>query len=212
MNIYDLRKLANKEEIDYPFLLSALKRYHQPRNKIQAFLKAGDLIRIKKGLYIFGERAREVLYSKEILANLIYGPSAISLEYALSYYGFIPERVDVMTSITNNQNKHFHTPVGDFDYNFLSSKKYSFGITQIELTPTKYFLMAVKEKALADLLMLRVEKFSTEKSLHAHLVESLRIEESSLKELDYKIIAKLSSLYKNKNVTLLQHVLDSYYA
>ena len=52
--------------------------------------------------------------STEILANLIYGPSSISLDYALYYYGLIPEHVRVVTSITPQRNKIFNTPIGQF--------------------------------------------------------------------------------------------------
>ncbi len=212
MDIHTLRAQANREEIDYLFLNNALADYASPRNKIQAFLKSKDLIRIKKGLYVFGERARFEPYSKEVLANLIYGPSAISLEYALAYYGLIPERVEVMTSITNNRNKRFQTPVGNFEYFYLSPKKYSFGITQIKLSPSTHFLMAVKEKALADVLTLRTDIMSTQQELHSHLIENLRIDELSLKNLDYKIIAALTDIYKNKNINLLKCILEKNYA
>ena len=208
MNIHTLRMLAKREEIDYPFLMSALAEYRQPRNKIQSFLRSKELIRVKKGLYIFGEIAKQETYSKEVLANLIYGPCAISLEYALAYYGLIPEKVEVVTSITNNRNKHFSTPIGNFKYYFLPTRKYSIGITQIELTPTKHFLMAVKEKAIADVLMLRTERLSTENELLTHLTENLRIKESSLKDLDYKIVSILAKQYKNNNVSLLRCVLE----
>ncbi|MFO1256840.1 MAG: hypothetical protein U1E78_00185 [Gammaproteobacteria bacterium] len=212
MNIYALRRLAGREEIDYPFLLQALSAYQQPRKKIQSLLASGDLIRIKKGLYIFGERVRKEPYAKEVLANLIYGPSALSLEYALSYYGLIPERVETLTSITNNRNKHFETPVGSFDYSYLTSKKYALGIAQIQLTPQTYFLMATKEKALADFLMLRSDQFESESILHEHLVENLRIEERILKHFDYQFISRLVLTYKNKNVTLLKKLIEKHHA
>ena len=48
-------------------------------------------MRIRKGLYAFGEPLRRAPISRELLANLIYGPSYISLDYALSYHGLIPE-------------------------------------------------------------------------------------------------------------------------
>lgn len=212
MDIHVIRQLAKREEIDYLFLMNSLKEYRQPRNKIQALLKAKDLIRIKKGLYVFGEKAQLEPYSKEVLANLIYGPSAISLEYALSFYGLIPERVEVITCITNNRNKHFQTPVGCFEYHYMSTVKYSFGITQLAIAKNKYFLIAIKEKALADVLMLRNERISTESEMHAHLLENLRIDELYLKELDYKAISILTKLYNNHNVNLLQRVLEKNYA
>lgn len=212
VDIYTLRRLAQREEIDYLFLMNSLAKYRSPRNKIQAFLRSKDLIRIKKGLYVFSEKIRQEPYSKEVLANLIYGPSAISLEYALAYYGLIPERVEIITCITNNRNKHFHTPAGNFEYCFLSLKKYCFGITQVELTPTKHFLIAIKEKAVADVLTLRTEILSNENELHTHLIENMRIDELVLKNLNYKKISMLASLYNNKNVNLLQRVLEKYYA
>lgn len=49
MNIEQLRKLAGREEIDYPFLMSALSNYAWPREKISNWLKSGELIRVKKG-------------------------------------------------------------------------------------------------------------------------------------------------------------------
>lgn len=104
MNIEMVRKLAEREEIDYQFLLSTLSEYARPRDKISEWLKSGDLIRVKKGLYVFGEHIALTPYSHEILANLIYGPSAISLSYALAFYGLIPERVTVQ----KNQNWRFY--------------------------------------------------------------------------------------------------------
>lgn len=212
MDIHEIRHLAKREEIDYLFLMNSLKEYRQPRNKIQALLKAEDLVRVKKGLYIFGERARQEPYSKEVLANLIYGPSAISLEYALSFYGLIPERVEVITSITNNRNKHFQTPVGRFEYSYMSTVKYSFGITQFALAANKHCLIATKEKSLADVLMLRNERLATDSELQAHLIENLRIDELYLRELDYNAISILAKLYNNHNVCLLQRVLEKNYA
>src|SRR3990167_4009219 len=114
MKIEALRKLAGGEEIDYQFLMSALQDYAQPRDKVSQWLKTGELVRVKKGLYVFGKTVAETAYSQEVLANLIYGPSAISLSYALSFYGLIPERVPVITSITNNRIKSFATSIGTF--------------------------------------------------------------------------------------------------
>ena len=96
MKLETLRKIAGREEIDYQFLLSILKEYAHPRDKISEWLKSGDLIRVKKGLYIFGKQIAQTSYLLEVLANLIYGPSAISLSYALSFYGLIPERVPLI--------------------------------------------------------------------------------------------------------------------
>src|SRR5208337_4775007 len=86
-------------ELDYLAIMNALSGYKQPRDKLTKLLANGDLIRIKKGIYVLGEIWRNGPFSKEILANLIYGPSYVSLEYALSWHRLIPERVDMVTSV-----------------------------------------------------------------------------------------------------------------
>jgi hypothetical protein len=62
-------------------------------------LRRKDIIRVKKGLYIFGETYARRPFSREVLANVIYGPSYVSLDYALHYHGLIPERVEAVISI-----------------------------------------------------------------------------------------------------------------
>jgi len=73
MRIEKARKTAGREDTDYQFLLSMLTEYAHPRDKITEWLKSGDLIRVKKGLYVFGPEIALVHYSLEVLANLIFG-------------------------------------------------------------------------------------------------------------------------------------------
>jgi predicted transcriptional regulator of viral defense system len=89
-----LRKIIPREEFDYALLTAALSEYAAPRQKINELLKSGVITRVKKGLYIFGPAYNQVPVCKEVLANLIYGPSCLSLEYALAYHGLIPERAN----------------------------------------------------------------------------------------------------------------------
>ena len=93
MSILDIRKRITREIFDYQTLMHALEGYAHPRDKITDLIRKKVIIRIKKGLYIFGDDYRQHLYSRELLANLIYGPSYISMEYALHYHGLTPERV-----------------------------------------------------------------------------------------------------------------------
>jgi predicted transcriptional regulator of viral defense system len=78
-----------REEFDYQILQDALADYSRPRDKIRNLIKKKEIIRVKKGLYVLGDGHRKRPYSRELLANLIYGPSYVSLEYALSYHGLI---------------------------------------------------------------------------------------------------------------------------
>ncbi len=86
-----LRQFIPYEEFDYLTLVGSLKTYARPRDKITALLRAGTIVRVKKGLYVFGPPLRREAYSQELLANWIYGPSYLSLEYALGRYGMIPD-------------------------------------------------------------------------------------------------------------------------
>lgn len=147
---FNLQKISPFSEIDYFQLKSALSEYAHPHTKIQQLLAAGALIRVKKGLYVLGKDYSNAPFSLTILANLIYGPSAISLDYALSYYGFIPEHVYAITSITPQRDKTFDTPVGRFTYRYLTMKKYTIGLTRLRLNDGRYIFIASPEKALLD--------------------------------------------------------------
>ena len=150
--LLNLRNLILTEEFDYGAITHALRAYKNPRVKINDLLKKGDIIRIKKGLYIFGPELAREPYSKEVLANLIYGPSYISLEYALSFYGLIPERVETVTSITSKRKKLFDTPTGIFSYKYINPSMYSYGITLHKLDERHSILIACREKAVSDML------------------------------------------------------------
>lgn len=201
----NLRKLTPNEEIDYLFLTNALKAYHYPRAKITSLLRSEVLIRIKKGLYIFGKEYAQKLFVKETLANLIYGPSCISLEYALAFYGFIPERVETLTSITNKKDKIFKTPVGLFTYRYLHPNKYPIGITQIMLDQTHPILIATPEKALADKLLLESPNLNlmNTNDLEEFIYEDQRISREKIASLNPLLFNQIATIYQNNNITLL---------
>jgi hypothetical protein len=205
MNIEKLRKLAGREEIDYQFLLSALSDYTQPRNKITRWLQSGKLIRIKKGLYVFAKDEGLGIYCKELLANLIYGPSAISLRYALSFYGMIPERITTITSITNQRNKMFATPIGEFTYAYLHPSRFPISIDLVNPGEKNAFLIASKEKALCDHIHLtdRKIKLASIEDIGAYLFHDLRINENSLLTLRIKELTHIQGSYQDPRLDLL---------
>jgi predicted transcriptional regulator of viral defense system len=145
----DLRQLIGREEFDYQALMAALSGYANPRDRVTALIRRGDVIRVKKGLYVFGDRLRRRPYSRELLANLIYGPSFVSLDTALSFHGLIPERVEAVTSVTCKRPKGFDTPVGRFIYRPSPRGAFHLGMDRVEEGDVA-FLIATPEKALAD--------------------------------------------------------------
>lgn len=191
-------------EFDYLYLCGVLRQYKKPRDKITKLLNSGAIIRIKKGVYILGDSYRKGPVSKEVLANMIYGPSYISLEYALSLYGMISERVETVTSITNKRKKIFNTPTGIFTYHYLNPKKYPVGITQLQIDSFRYVLIASKEKALSDMLE-RETAFENMNDLAIYLHQNLRIDEDHLRTLDSKALDNIEQSYKNNNIKLFSN-------
>lgn len=202
-----LRDEVKGEEFDYLLLMNTLKDYAKPRDKVTRYLKEGSIIRIKKGLYVFGKRWRRELISLEVLANLIYGPSYVSLEYALSFYGLIPEKVECVTSVTTQKNKHFQTPIGLFSYSHLNLAKYHVGILQYELDTNRHFLIASKEKALADVLV-QQKPFRKKEELYEHLIENLRIEESLIWTLDLTQLKEIAEAYRHPTIDKLAQLIQ----
>ncbi len=201
-----LRQSCKGEIFDYGMLMSHLKHLKAPHRKITELLKSGDIIRIKKGLYIFGVKDRQAPIHLGLLANLIYGPSYVSQEYALYWYGMIPERVDMITSITNRRNKSFNTPVGVFRYTYLNTERFTVGIDWKPIDQGQHFLMASPEKALADTLAPCTD-ITTRNAMRLHLIENLRIDEDSLRELNMNKITVITQAYAKPVIRLLEQTI-----
>ncbi len=203
MNIEQLYQLAGREEIDYSFMMDALSDYQRPREKISVWLKNGALIRVKKGLYVFGDPVSKQPYSLELLANLIYGPSAISLQYALAFHGLIPERVPVITSITNKRNKRFLTPAGEFTYRYLNQHRYALGIETRSSATGSSFLIASPEKAICDLIYLEDNALviNNPQDIETYLFDDLRFDEASMAQLNTNRLNQLAHQYQHPVLT-----------
>ena len=199
-----LLKSIPYEEFDYQTLLDAVQGYARPRMKISGMLAKGDIVRVKKGLYILGESLRRRPFCRELLANLIYGPSYVSLEYALQYHGLIPERVESVTSVTSGRSRTFATPVGTFSYRMISLEAFRTGMDRVELADGRSFLLAIPEKALADRIVAeRGAGISSQKGLHDFLLTSLRIDPAGLRDLDPGRLVEISRHYRSRRVKLL---------
>ena len=199
-----IRHQIPHEEFDYQSLLDTLTVYSRPRAKITALLRDGVIVRVKKGLYIFGEQERRKQLCRELLANLIYGPSCVSLEYALASHGLIPERVETVTSVTSGRSRAFDTPVGRFTYRMISMEAFPVGVDRVETGDGRAFLIATPEKALADVLVAdRRGTIGSRRELASYLDESLRIEMGRLKEMDRDLLNELAKSYRSRKVRLL---------
>jgi hypothetical protein len=205
--IEDLRRRIEGEEFDYQTLLDSLKQYERPRDKITSLLRKSAIIRVKKGIYVFGPRYARRPFSREILANMIYGPSCVSLDYALHYHGMIPERVEAIASVTTGRGRRFVTPVGLFIYHQIPLAAFSMGVDQIELEGGRSFLMAVAEKALADKIQAdRGTGIRSQDEMQNYLVQNLRIDAESLEKLRSETLEVLAEQYGSRKLRLLYKI------
>jgi len=201
--IMRIRQKVEGEIFDYQVLMDALAEYRKPRDKITKLLASGMIVRIKKGLYCFGEVFRKEPLSREHMANLIYGPSYVSLEYALSHHGLIPERVEGVTSVTTRRSREFNTPFGTFTYRMLKGSRYAVGAI-IETIGKIPFLVASPEKALVDKVWsdkrfsgLRISDYD------AYLTEDLRIDPQGLRGLNRIRLQVIAATYDSAKINNL---------
>lgn len=125
------------------------------RNQFSRWKKQGLLEELKRGLYILGQGERQTTISRQAIAAILYQPSYISLESALSHYQMIPERVDAVMSISPKKTRVFHNPLGTFNYrNLQTSLNFGF-LAKRDENGYPYFI-AEPEKALLDYLYLNL--------------------------------------------------------
>lgn len=196
-----LRDQIKSDEFDYQVLMDVLSNYAAPRARVTALLRSGEIIRVKKGLYIFGPEKRKHPVCRELLANLICGPSIVSLDRALAYYSLIPERVDVLTSVTVGRPGRFETPLGLFIYR--PTPVLSIGVGRVEENG-RAFLIAVPERALADKIRDdRATGIRTRRDMELYLYENLRVEPEAVRRFDPKLLGELASCLRSYKVRVL---------
>jgi predicted transcriptional regulator of viral defense system len=200
--VRDLWRRVGREEFDYQALMGALSEYANPRDRVTALLRRGDIIRVKKGIYVFGDGLRRRPYSRELLANLVYGPSFVSLDSALSFHGLIPERIESLTSVTTKRPRSFNTPVGTFIYRQSPRSSFHIGIDRREEGEVA-FLIATPERALAD--KIRDERGAgqrTRADMARYLLEDLRIDRAGFEQMDPSHLDELAAALRSRKVAL----------
>lgn len=205
--MHPLLHFAKTAYIESHHLKPLLGDYTNPDDLISRMVKSGALIRLKNGFFLIKEKIEGTSVPYEQVANLLYGPSYISFEWALSYYQMIPEGVYVVTSASASRAKMFKTPVGTFEYVALSHQRYAIGIDQKENEAGR-FLIATPEKALADSVHLR-SKHLEGTDLLVDLIEGRRMEIDVLKNLNKKHLQEISENYRSRTVSSLVKVIGT---
>ncbi|MEI8109115.1 MAG: type IV toxin-antitoxin system AbiEi family antitoxin domain-containing protein [Verrucomicrobiota bacterium] len=171
--------------ISHGQLKDALRAYGNPRMKVSRMQAAGELIPLRRGLYL---RDRSV--DPLTLAPAIYGPSYVSFESALAWHGVIPERVEEVGCATLKRPAEFETPVGRYRYRHVPARVFSIGVQRVE-DPLFSWLLASPTKALCDSVALDAS-IRSQKDVRVWL-EAMRIED--LPPLDQAQLAACAAGY-----------------
>ena len=175
-----------------------LKKYSNIDAKICREIKKENLIRIINGLYETDSSVNGYL-----LAGIIYGPSYLSFDFTLSYYGPIPEKVTAFTSATcgKKKKKVYNNQFGTYLYRDVPEKVYPLGIKIVEEGNYAYQI-AIPEKAICDKLY-TLSHIKNMKELEYVLFNDLRIDIDEFNKLNLKDIKEISNFYNSTNVNLL---------
>ena len=114
------------------------------------YKKQGFILKLKNGSYVFPNALPPDVY----VANKLYTPSYISLEFALSYHGVIPETVYEITSITTKATRRFEALGKVFSYRKI--KRVAYTGYEIQKQKGLSFNIADAEKAFVDTNYLRL--------------------------------------------------------
>lgn len=188
--------------IDYLELEDRLSGYAAPRAKLTWMRKKGEIVRVRRGLYVPADTSGVSLFT---LANKIYGPSYVSFESALAHHGLIPERVATVTSASmgKNKSKLFQTPLGAFSYRSVPAWVYPYGVIRVHESDSPY-LMATAEKALCDLIAKRGMLDDVSAVEHV-LFDDLRLDRAVFLKLDARALMTIAGLYRKRSVQAVAH-------
>ena len=124
------------------------------KNNFTRWLSKGYCARLKRDLYEFVERGREVRIPDLYVANRLYAPSYVSMETVLSIHSIIPDIAAGVTSVTTRPTRTFKNKYGAFFYRTCKSKAFT-GYKLMTFNGFKVHI-ADKEKALVDFLYYRL--------------------------------------------------------
>ncbi|MFZ4403575.1 MAG: type IV toxin-antitoxin system AbiEi family antitoxin domain-containing protein [Pseudobdellovibrionaceae bacterium] len=201
-DILYLQKLK-APEVTTGMLLGVLSDYKSPQKKINNLHNKGLISLVKQGVYLISSDLGLRPYSKDILANLIYGPSYISMTTALSNYGFIPERVNTITSVCFGRGKSFSTPVGEFEFHHIKKNLYPLGVQLKEVFKGAFCHYATPEKALLDFIYFKETKgeFKNQKDYLNYILEAHRLDVNAIKsQVSRKRLQTYSEQYPFQHV------------
>lgn len=116
----------------------------QTKHFLESFVNQKFLLRLKRGLYVLANSD----ISEQEIANRLYQPSYLSLEYVLHQKGMLPEAPYEITSVTTKPTRKFEVDGKVFSYTTIQKSKY--GGYNIEKINNRPVIIAPVDKARQD--------------------------------------------------------------
>ena len=196
------RIMALAEKLPY-FTLDDLLSIERNKNYLKILFsrqgKSGEIIRLKKGVYaseryLLGHLAQaEMDFYSEFLANILYQPSYLSLDYILYENNLLTEIPRNFTSMTKNKTANFFNKIGSFFYHKIKDELFC-GFEIVKKGDFTIF-RASKAKALFDFLYLRKNSLINKRAF-----EELRINLENLMKSDLKELKKYIKIEGSKRM------------
>lgn len=167
-------------------------------------VKRGVIVRLRKNLYVtksyLNNAERKGFFSDyvEFIANTLYPPSYLSLDYVLHEHNMLTEISRNITSMALRKTEHFSNDLGNFIYHtireelflgFRVIKKGSFSI-----------LKATKAKALFDFLYLRKRLLVDKRA-----VDELRLNLDEFTKDDFKEMERYVEMERSSRMKEIIH-------
>lgn len=160
--------------------------------QISQWQKKNYLQRVRKNQYLLSKQPQDIALLAHDLKK-----SYLSLEYALSYHGWIPEAVFQVTAITTARSENVATPLGMIVYHQIKPSLFAgYELLPSADYPGRFLAMASPEKALFDLVYLRHD-LANENDFR-----SLRLSIESFKKRKFQAFVKLVK-HKGRKARLL---------
>ena len=188
------RKVQSRPVILSRDIVRGLDKPQALRNQLSRWQKKGLLVSLRKGVYVLNPHDRKIEVDQMMIANILYQPSYISMEYALNFYGLIPEAVSDITSVSTRKTAVFNNELGTFRYQHIGPKVFR-GFKKAGEGQNAFF-MAEAEKAVVDFLYLNLSQFQN--NTRETLEQSYRFQ--NIATLDPKRLVGLAVLFNNEKL------------
>ena len=190
-----------------PFGLSVLEDVYPSNkaivNKANRLCEAKEIIRLKRGLYVVNPEISDKKVNEFLIANHLYGPSYVSKQSALRFYGLIPERVYEITSMTTRLAKSYVNTFAKFTYTHCPADYFGVGVKPYHQEGLS-FLIASPEKALCDMMIYSTRlnlRFMHE--MRSYLEDDIRFDMSQLADLNLDLLREIKEVGMKKQMISL---------